>query len=508
MIKIKLWSEVSSNLDFLSSQDQRALEGELSSFENKIGENESLLNLAQTTLPHFLKKFIHRDVSTSAILSFVSMFLRHLTEQSGMVDWKSIRSLSKNNLLFQNELTSDDTSVGSAHVNQVAILKVNGGLGTTMGCAYAKSLINVNQNFSFLDIIGQQVNTLRHTYDVPIPLILMNSFYTDSDTTQALKDKIEYVSFVQNEFPRINAESFYPFSSSEDEKLEWAPPGHGDIYESLFSSGIADELISQNIFYLFISNSDNLAATFNPAFLGKMIREKISFLMEVTPKTQSDIKGGILAESGNRVVLVERAQVDDAYVKEFEDTSVFPYFNTNNIWVDLREIKRKKENNTLKLPVIANRKVVEDMSVIQLESAMGAAIECFEQSKIICVDRSRFFPIKNCSDLLLLKSDVVQITDGNVHTIKNGRGVLPSIFLGKEFSSITSFDERFLAIPSLVAANSVHLEGNISISENVIFIGNVKIVSHSRDPFILRNQTYSDVLITIDEKGIPLKKTF
>ena len=69
---------------------------------------------------------------------------------------------------------------------QTAIIKLNGGLGTSMGMDKAKSLLPVRDGKSFLDLIVEQVMSARRTHGVPLPLIFMNSFRTRDDTLAAL----------------------------------------------------------------------------------------------------------------------------------------------------------------------------------------------------------------------------------------------------------------------------------------------------------------------------------
>ena len=67
------------------------------------------------------------------------------------------------------------------------VVKLNGGLGTSMGCVGPKSVIPVRSDLTFLDLTVQQIETLNSKYDVDVPLVLMNSFNTEEDTKTILR---------------------------------------------------------------------------------------------------------------------------------------------------------------------------------------------------------------------------------------------------------------------------------------------------------------------------------
>ena len=100
------------------------------------------------------------------------------------------------------------------------------------------------------------------------------------------------------------------------------------------------------------------------------------------------------------------------------DASRHPFFHTNNLWMDLRALSETlgRRDGVLGLPIIRNIKTVDptDASspeVIQIETAMGAAVAVFPGAVAIEVDRGRFLPVKTTSDLLVLRSDAYQLTE-------------------------------------------------------------------------------------------------
>ena len=183
--------------------------------------------------------------------------------------------------LAESELEPLDDVPGSgdlpdgdpADLERAVVLKLNGGLGTSMGMTKAKSLIEIKDGQTFLDVIACQVLHLRERHDAPIPLLLMNSFATRDDTLEALERHPDLkldglpLDFMQGKVPKLLADGHEPVSWEADPSLEWAPPGHGDVFTSLASSGMLDTLLERDYEYLFLSNSDNLGAVLEPRIL-------------------------------------------------------------------------------------------------------------------------------------------------------------------------------------------------------------------------------------------------
>jgi UTP--glucose-1-phosphate uridylyltransferase len=392
-----------------------------------------------------------------------------------------------------DELPDSD---GSA-LERVVVLKLNGGLGTSMGMTKAKSLLEVKEGHSFLDVIARQVLHLRSQHDAAIPLLLMNSFATRDDTLAALENypelKIEGLplDFVQGKVPKLLADSLEPVSWPADPSLEWAPPGHGDVFTSLVTSGMLDTLLERGYEYLFLSNSDNLGAALEPRILDWFARERLPFLSEVVDRTEGDRKGGHLARrrdthSGTGdggLVLRETAQVPDEDSDAFEDVERHRFFNCNNIWVNLRALERTlaERDGVLGLPMIVNRKTVDPTDpsspeVVQLETAMGAAIGVFEGAGAVHVPRSRFAPVKTTSHLLVVRSDAYELADDWTVKLAAEREAAPLVELSDEFKLLRDFEERFPAgPPSLVAAERLEVEGDVRFGADVVVRGRVRV---------------------------------
>ena len=200
------------------------------------------------------------------------------------------------------------------------MIKLNGGLGTSMGMARAKSLLCVRRGLSFLDVIARQVLHLRREYGATLPLIFMNSFRTSADTLAALAryDDLAVpglpLEFLQNKEPKLRADDLRPVSWPRDPAMEWCPPGHGDIYTALMATGLFDQLIDAGYRYAFVSNSDNLGAVADARVAGWFAESGAPFAIEAVRRTTSDRKGGHFArrKADGRIVLRETAQTAKA----------------------------------------------------------------------------------------------------------------------------------------------------------------------------------------------------
>jgi UTP--glucose-1-phosphate uridylyltransferase len=376
-------------------------------------------------------------------------------------------------------------------LDATVILKLNGGLGTSMGMTKAKSLLEVTDGMTFLDVIARQVLDARERLGARLPLVLMNSFATREDSLAALERVPELASdvpadFVQSKEPKIREDDGQPVEWPDNPGLEWAPPGHGDVYPSLAGSGMLDALLERGYRYLFMSNSDNLGAVLDPRILSWIAREEIPFLSEVCDRTEADRKGGHLAvrRSGGGLVLRETAQVPDEDADAFSDTTRHTYFNTNNLWVDLRALRSlmESQDGVLGLPMIVNRKTVDpndsgSTPVIQLETAMGAAVGVFEGARALRVPRERFAPVKTTSDLLVLRSDAYELTGDARLVLADGRSSAPLVSLDDDFyKRLRDFDERFAAgPPSLVEAERLEVVGDVRFGAGVIVRGSVRV---------------------------------
>jgi UTP--glucose-1-phosphate uridylyltransferase len=386
-----------------------------------------------------------------------------------------------------------DQGDAGADLRQFAIIKLNGGLATSMGLRRPKSLLEAKDGHSFLDVIVGQTLALRRRYEVGLPLVLMNSQATRSETLRALEGREELrtegiaLDFVQSMIPKLDAEELVPISWPPAPDLEWCPPGHGDVYVSLRSSGMLEALLDRGYRYAMVSNSDNLGATLDPRIARHVTTNAIPFLMEVVEGTEADRKGGHIARrrEDGQLILRETAQTPPEDEESFRDFRRWRYYNTNNLWVDLTQLAQKLDENdgVLELPLIVNRKTVDPRDpssppVLQLESAMGAAIASFKGAQVLCVPRTRFVPVKTTDDLLVLRSDVYSLSKEMLVAPRPERERdLPYVELDTRFYKLLDeFESRFPdGPPSLREAKRLVVHGDVTFGAGVVVRGAVEL---------------------------------
>jgi len=432
-------------------------------------------------LNEFVEIMKEEGLEDLVIQSFSNSYYKILEGATGTLLEAEIEPPAKENLIDYDKLES----AASSPLEKLAVIKLNGGLGTSMGLKKAKTLLKIKGEYNFLDVIAQQILHLRKESSKDIPLILMHSFNTQKDSLSYLEKYNNLalphipLDFVQNKFPKIKLSDLSPLKN-ENANLNWNPPGHGEIYTALAISGILDMLITQEFEYAFISNSDNLGAVIDEKILAHFAKENIPFMMEVCQRTEMDKKGGHLAQTKKgQLMLRETAQCPDDEIDFFQDINRYSYFNTNNLWVNLKALKQRLYETRYLLPLtmILNKKDVDGEKVYQVESAMGAAISVFKNSKAIIVDRDRFAPVKTTNDMLAILSDAYELTSENKLKLVNEFGKVPHIDLTDGFyKDINDFEKRFEGgIPSLKKCKSLEVTGDVYFGRNVEIIGNVKI---------------------------------
>lgn len=427
------------------------------------------------------------NVPQQAIDVFAYFYEELVRGATGMIPEDSVTSLTDVAQADDELRAHAGTKEARAAAGQTVVIKLNGGLGTSMGLDRAKSLMPVCEGHSFLDVIATQVKHVRSELDVHLPLVFMNSFATHDDTMTAIAKHDLAVgdlplAFLQNQEPKLLLDDLTPVSWPSDPRLEWCPPGHGDLFTALQTSGVLERLLEAGFRYATVSNSDNLGAVPDPAMMAWFAVTGAPFAMEVCRRTAADVKGGqlVVRRSDGRLVLRETAQTPDEDAAYAADIDRHRYFNTNSLWLDLEQVAAvlQERGGVLGLPLIRNLKTVDPTDptsprVVQIESAMGAAIEVFEGAVALEVDRSRFRPVKTTDDLLVLRSDVYSL---------GANGVLESVtepplvkLDPRFFKTIADFDARFPETPSLREASSLTVEGDWSFGTGVVVRGDVRL---------------------------------
>jgi UTP--glucose-1-phosphate uridylyltransferase len=432
----------------------------------------------------FIELMETADASDPAIRAFVLHLRRLLDGERGTLARHQMTPLEK---LPDGEALDAYSRAGRRALAQTVVIKLNGGLGTGMGLESAKSLLPVKQGLTFLDLIARQMLALRQNAGVEVPLLLMNSFRTDEESLRRLKLYPDLpvgglpLSFLQNRVPKVREDGLTPAYDPADPDGGWCPPGHGDLYTSLLGSGILDSLLDHGYEFAFVSNADNLGASLDTGLLGYMQENGATFLLEAADRTPADRKGGHLCVLHNgRLALRESAQTPPEEVDEFQDIAVFRYFNTNNIWLHLPALARllRHHGGVLPLATIVNRKTLdprdpESPPVLQLETAMGAAVSLFPDAAAVRVSRRRFSPVKTTCDLLGVRSDAYQLTTEGLVVLHTSRTLPPTVHLDPRFYKLVDdFEARFPeGAPSLVACDSLQVEGDVRFDGGVVVRG-------------------------------------
>jgi UTP--glucose-1-phosphate uridylyltransferase len=449
-------------------------------------------------LPSFISKMEQENFPPLVIDTFTYYYKKVISGETGLVSDREIRPVSPDEIEDATRIEEYADS-GRKALSHAVLIKLNGGLGTSMGLTKAKSLLTVKNKKTFLEIIVKQAETWG------VKLALMNSFSTHEDTINALsmiKSSVSPQLFIQNKFPKILQENLAPATCPKNPALEWNPPGHGDIYSAIYTSGVLNRLLENGIEYAFISNSDNLGATMDESLLGYFSEKRLPFMMEVVPRTPSDVKGGHIARHINgRLILRESAQCPKDEMDAFKDIKRYRFFNTNNIWLNLKSLKTLiGKDHTINLPIIKNQKTLDPRNekspkVFQIETAMGAAISLFEGAAVIRVPASRFFPVKKCNDLLTIRSDrfVFSEKDDLMLNPKIGSRTITIDLDPKYYGKIDGFDERFSeGIPSLIDCDSLTIDGDVRFEKNVTIKGRVVIKNTGDSQAIIKQGSVID----------------
>ncbi len=437
-------------------------------------------------------KFSKTGLPENILKGYLHLLDKFNQGPSKIKDWNSIQNPDPKNLVDHESLEDLPESALQGALGKLVVGKLNGGLGTSMGCSGPKSLIEVKEGKSFLGLILEQLESFQKHYGVSVPLLLMNSFYTQEETQQALgqlSGNLQVHSFQQNKYPRIEEDSLDPLEESKFGREAWYPPGHGDFYRCFYDQGLLDDLLAQGKEILFMSNADNLGATLDERILHYMLDQDVPFLMEMTAKTLADVKGGTLYDRDGRLRLLEVAQVPEEHLDEFCSLDRFKTFNTNNIWIHLKHLKKRLQDGPLDLELIVNRKNVQGTKVIQFETAIGSALDHFQGAKGLMVGRERFRPVKKTSDLFLIQSNLFTLDRGTLmRNPDRTRSELPVVTFDKPFTDIEEYETRIPAIPNLLELESLDLRGNVTIEPDVVLKGKVAIASNDK-PFNISKGT-------------------
>ncbi|WP_420176676.1 UTP--glucose-1-phosphate uridylyltransferase [Luteococcus sp. OSA5] len=442
--------------------------------------------MSTTGLQQAVAKMEAAGVMPAAIRTFQDQYARLEQGAAGFIAEETIEPMAEPVKLADLEV---DPGQAREALDRTVVVKLNGGLGTSMGLDKAKNLLEVRDGKTFLDIIVQQVLAARAKHGVRLPLLFMNSFRTHDDTLEALAEYPELavdglpLAFVQNQEPKLRVDDLTPVEWPEDPSLEWCPPGHGDVYTALYGSGILEQLLQAGFERMMVTNGDNLGASPDATMAGWFAASGAPYAAELCRRTVNDRKGGHLAarRSDGQLILRDTAQTLPEQMHFFTDTDHHPYFHTNNLWVDLRVLHREmaQRDGVLGLPLIRNEKNVDPTrpdspKVYQMESAMGAAIEVFEGATAICVGRERFLPVKTTNELLLLRSDLYELDEDG---LLQARATTPRVELDSHYKLVQDFSRRIPHPLGLREATSFTVSGDVTFGRDVTVVGDVAVTA-------------------------------
>jgi UTP--glucose-1-phosphate uridylyltransferase len=459
------------------------------------------------------------DQPAPVINNFIRLYREVIDGKTGVIEENTISSVQGIKTLQQLQDSNLYLDLGMNNLGRLAVIRLNGGLGSSMGMPNAKSLLKVRGELTFNDLMIQQLQQINTAINHTIPLIHMTSFRTDSDISEVMagagytNPHSLPTTFTQHMHPKVYQDDLSLANEQIDEN-KWNPPGHGDIYAALLATGIAKKLLEAGIKYAFVANSDNLGATVAPEILGYLIHNHCPFLMETCRRTEADKKGGHLAvnKTTGQLLLREVAQAPTTnsgdVIPEFQDITRYNQFNTNSIWLDLEAVINLADlhDGCIPLPLIRNVKPVnpEDRTsrkAIQIETAMGAAIASFSKSLALEVPRDRFMPVKTNNDLLLVMSDWYQVTESGHIVVNQGLESRPAPQINldsKFFGMIGDFQSRIKYCPSLKHASRLEVIGDWTFDQPVTVIGDVKLIGTpggvhkvSELGSVLESQTYT-----------------
>ena len=449
----------------------------------------------------YFKPFVERMTAEGLPPIFIDSFSFYVDQlragQTGLIPESDIQPVSD---LPDADLLSDDyVHTGERVLPKTAVIKLNGGLGTSMGLKQAKSLLMVKESLTFLDIIANQ------TLQMGIPLLLMNSFATREDSLALLQKYPDLwgdlpLDFVQHKVPKVTRANLNPVIWPDSPELEWCPPGHGDIYISLITSGTLDAFLAAGYEFAFVSNADNLGAVVDKAILGYFAAQRLPFMMEVADRTEMDRKGGHLArQADGRLLLREVAQCPEADLDAFQDISRHKYFNTNNLWLHLPTLKEVMvaRNYQLGLPMIRNAKTVDPRKpdstpVYQVETAMGTAVSVFDKAQAMRVPRSRFAPVKRSEDLLAVRSDAYRLTNDFHIVLRDDRPTNRFVVRldDRHYKFVTDLDKHFPhGAPSLFNCAHFEVNGDFYFGRDISCHGEVRLTNESSEPMTVADET-------------------
>jgi UTP--glucose-1-phosphate uridylyltransferase len=398
------------------------------------------------------------------------------------VDWEKV--YKPDNSFYQEhyeKLPAPDKPKMKQLLEQTVVILMNGGV-SKMDFKTPRSALTVEKNGitqTLLDCRLAQINALNVEFGVDLPIILMNSFLTNTETNhnlqkyQNLKIKILH----QGMYPLMYKTNLSPIPQSKNDP-NWSPPGSAEIFVLLKTTGLLDELLKEGKKFAFLSDVENLGATIDPKLLYHVEQKQINLLLEVTPRTKSEgnFMGGVPVLFRKKQHILELSQVP-MHIRQtrfnFQD---FKYLNTNNIWISLQTLAKIEK---ISMDWALHSKMQKGREVVYIDTPVSMAIQSFPNPTAITVPRQRYRQVHHTSHLLAVQSDLYVLENGNFKL--NPKRIPPTeplLKLGDGFKTLDDYQKRFsCGPPSLLEIDHLTVSGEVNFGSDVVLKGTVIIVA-------------------------------
>ena len=151
----------------------------------------------------------------------------------------------------------------------------------------------------------------------------------------------------------------------------------------------------------------------------------------------------------------------------------------------MKYFEEKMQEGPLNLNVIVNRKTIQEKPVVQLETAIGSALDCFAGAVGLCVSRDRFMPVKKTEDLFLVQSNIFNLDEGRLVRNKERKILsLPVISFGDTLQQVEAFQKCFPRIPDLLELEALDIFGQVRFEGTASLKGQVALNGKSQSIII------------------------
>ncbi len=253
---------------------------------------------------------------------------------------------------------------------------------------------------------------------------------------------------------------------------DWYPPGHGDVFESLYNSGILDKLIQRGIEIIFLSNADNLGAVVDLRILQHMVETDAEYIMELTNKTKADVKGGTIIDYEGSVRLLEiaaGAQGARQRVQVDQEVQVLQHQQHLDERQGHQARRRERRARDGDHPQRQDHPRRQEGRVRHLHPPARNGRRCRHPATSatphgVNVPRRRFLPVKTCSDLMLVKS-------GSVHARSTACLQMSTQPVRRrapdqarcDFKKVLDFQKRIPSIPKIIELDHLTITGAVNL---------------------------------------------